>query len=186
MNNDIEKQIKIIEDTYPSPQKSQRELFKIGVRRCCNCKNVKSIDEFGKNKHIFRRRCKLCENEIAKKRWHEKRKTQTLEEAIHYKFYQAKYRSEQKGRLFNLTVEDVVNQWNKQQGFCYYTGLKMEVTPNNLNHFSIDRIDSKIGYEPDNIVICTHVINLMKKDLSSDDFIDYCMLVVNNWSKNPK
>lgn len=187
MDNEIKaKLIKEIETLYPSPQKAQRELFKLNLRRCSSCKEVKELDFFGiHSKTCYRRTCKSCESNIAKKKWHEKRANQTLDEAIQYKFYQAKYRSQSKQRDFCLSIEDVKKQWEKQNGLCYYTGVPMEIKTKNPNHFSIDRIDSSKGYAPENIVLCTHIINLMKNDFSTEIFVEYCALVVNNWHTRP-
>ena len=175
---DILNKIKEIETTL-TPNKAQRALTKIGKRRCCFCKEVKDLACFGLHSGTCRRRsCKICESVNAKEKWHKKRKNQSLEEAIAYKFYQAKYRSKVKNREFELLVNDVVKQWEKQNGKCYYTGLDMTIAPNNWNHFSIDRINSLEGYTTDNIVLCTHIVNLMKNDLPHDIFLEYCAMVV--------
>ena len=42
---------------------------------------------------------------------------------------------------------------------------------------SIDRIDSSKGYTKDNIQIVTKTINLAKRSLSDDDFIQMCLEV---------
>jgi hypothetical protein len=185
MDSDTEKNIILEIESTLSPQKAQRKLMKIGKRHCCFCKEVKDLDKFinrkdTKGKNIYRRGCKLCENAKSLERYHKKKNVQTLEEAIAYKFYQAKYRSKQKNRMFNLSIGDVVNLWNIQNGKCYYTGIDMTVLPNNYNHFSLDRKDSSQGYEPENIVLCTHVVNLMKKDMTHDLFVEYCAMVVSH------
>ncbi len=101
-----------------------------------------------------------------------------LDGAIRYKLYQAKSRTSKKSYEFSLTHDDVKTQWETQQGKCFYTGIPMTTLPKNHNYFSIDRYDSKKGYLPENIVLCCHVINLMKKDMSEADFLKFCQAVV--------
>jgi hypothetical protein len=49
---------------------------------------------------------------------------------------------------------------------CHYCGLFLQRKCN-----GVDRIDSDIGYWPSNIVSCCSHCNLMKKDLSTDEFL---------------
>lgn len=45
---------------------------------------------------------------------------------------------------------------------------------------SLDRINSSIGYTIDNVQWVHKKINMMKMDLSQEEFINYCRLVVKN------
>jgi len=76
------------------------------------------------------------------------------------------------GFEFRLIEQDLIDQFNKQQGLCYYTNLPMdmEIGSNDWNVVSIDRIDSDIGYVPSNIVLCRKIANFMKNTLSIDQF----------------
>lgn len=47
---------------------------------------------------------------------------------------------------------------------------------------SIDRIDSNKGYTRDNVVITLGVVNLMKRDLKINEFIELCSQVVNHFN----
>jgi hypothetical protein len=160
--------------------KEQLELKKQGKRKCHACKNIFPMtnEHFGYSKGIWRRRCKDCDNISATQNHHKRMLTLDLEGAIRYKIYQATYRSKQKHRQFNLTITDVKNQWIKQNGKCFYTGMELTTLPNHHNYLSIDRYDSSKGYSADNIVLCSHIINLMKKDLTEQEFRSYCQLVV--------
>lgn len=68
--------------------------------------------------------------------------------------------------------------WDAQGGVCVYTGMKMELQPNTLLSVSVERIDSSIGYTPDNTVLCCNAINRMKSDLDAQTFVDLCRSVV--------
>lgn len=167
--------------THSILMNQQIALKKEGKRRCCYCKDVfpltKEHFRLTFNSTLFARACKGCERKKALKRHHERMKTRDLPTAIRYKLYQAKYRSKNK-RAFKLTTDDVQNQWDKQQGKCFYTGQTMSVALHELNSFSIDRYDSSLGYHPNNIVLCSNAVNLMKKDMSEKDFKSLCQAIV--------
>jgi hypothetical protein len=97
------------------------------------------------------------------------------------------YRKNAKTRKidFSLTMDDLQKQFEKQNGKCAYTGLDLVLPKDFLHIFgpeiaSIDRIDSSIGYQVDNIQFVRKVINFMKYQLSHDEFIKMCKLVVEN------
>ncbi len=49
-------------------------------------------------------------------------------------------------------------------------------------NFSIDRVDSNLGYTQDNIVLCIWDINNMKFNFSQEHFIELCKMVARNFS----
>jgi hypothetical protein len=167
--------------------KRQSELRKKGKRWCHVCKETFPMTKkfFGVSKGVWRRRCKPCDSRAANKQHHERMKNLDLTGAIRYKFYQAKYRSKQKKYEFNLSIEEIKVLWEKQNGKCFYTGIEMVTLPNHYNYFSMDRYDSSKGYTSGNIVLCCHVINIMKKDMSEEDFIKYCRAVVDYKTQQP-
>jgi hypothetical protein len=75
-----------------------------------------------------------------------------------------------------LTEEDIKAQLEKQDYKCYYTGLPFsdKVIP------SVDRIDSSITYQKDNIVICDARANIMKQSMSVEEFLEMIDLIYNN------
>lgn len=76
----------------------------------------------------------------------------------------------------DITINDLVEQWNKQNGICPYTGYKL-ILPENGNlkkvdffhRASLDRIDSEKGYIKGNIQFVSTPINLMKQTQSDED-----------------
>lgn len=76
----------------------------------------------------------------------------------------------------DITIDDLVEQWEKQGGICPYTGYLL-VLPENGNIYSIDffhrasldRIDSSRGYVKGNIQFISTPINLMKQTQSDAD-----------------
>ena len=84
---------------------------------------------------------------------------------------------------FTLSIDDLKQQFVKQNGRCAYTGETI-VMPKNFiriydqNVASIDRIDSHTGYIPGNIQFTTKKINMMKQCMSHDEFVAACRAVV--------
>lgn len=96
-----------------------------------------------------------------------------------------------------ITVNDIFNIYEKQNGKCIYSGISMThnkmpseivedmrtLTTNPYN-ISIDRIDSTRDYNLHNIQLVTVSINHMKWNLSEQVFIEMCNLVSINNNKN--
>ena len=67
---------------------------------------------------------------------------------------------------YNLTLEYIKELLLKQEYKDYYTGQ----VPENYEDYSIDRIDSNLGYIEGNIVITTNRVNAMKNDMPTEEF----------------
>lgn len=67
---------------------------------------------------------------------------------------------------YNLTLEYIKELLLKQEYKDYYTGQ----VPENYEDYSIDRVDSNLGYIEGNIVITTNRVNTMKNDMSTEEF----------------
>ena len=82
-------------------------------------------------------------------------------------------------------MEDLINQWNLQNGLCYYSGLIMK-SEGNASGFqvwqrpSIDKKIPSMGYTKGNIVWCCFSINAFKQDLTDVEF--YEKLKTINWN----
>lgn len=67
---------------------------------------------------------------------------------------------------YNLTEEYIKELLEKQDYKDYYTGIR----PEDSKEYSIDRIDSSKGYIQGNVVITTNRINLMKGEMTTEEF----------------
>lgn len=84
----------------------------------------------------------------------------------------------------NVTAQDLEDYWVQQKGICALTGLRLtlpltaaDVRSSNYTA-SVDRIDSKLPYVAGNIQWVHKQVNMMKQDLSTEDFIDWCQKIV--------
>jgi len=88
---------------------------------------------------------------------------------------------------FTLNWKDLLEIYNKQDGLCYYTGLKLETefTKNQFKccspfQLSVDRIDSNVGYYKDNIVLCCYAINNLKGEFDKKTLKLFFKTISNN------
>ena len=84
------------------------------------------------------------------------------------KYSDCKSRAKKTNREFNLSVKQFLSYWNTS---CTYCGIRIET-------IGLDRIDTSKGYIIENIASCCYICNWMKRDLSYDEFIKHCKLIV--------
>lgn len=97
-----------------------------------------------------------------------------------------KRRMGDRGEALSVTLEDLRNLWEKQNGICPLTGWQLEIPPTTNwgaipftpRRASIDRIDSSIGYTLGNIRFVSVMANYCKNDFTDEDVIEFCHAVV--------
>jgi D-beta-D-heptose 7-phosphate kinase/D-beta-D-heptose 1-phosphate adenosyltransferase len=91
--------------------------------------------------------------------------------------------AEDRGLSFDINIEDIWELYLKQGGRCNLSGGKIYFSRNRKKHkqtASVDRIDSSLGYQKDNIQIVHKHINIMKHTFSQDMFITYATEIFKN------
>lgn len=160
---------------------SQTLLFEKGLRRCSACKQILPLDAFSLKQDtrpirgIYSYRCKKCSASVSLAIYH--KQYNTLEKVLALRLKVARKTKKE----LSITLEELLTQYNKQQGKCFYTGVSLLIVPNKPETLSLDRIDSKRGYHADNIVFCTARINRMKREMSLSEFVDTCMAVIDHF-----
>lgn len=93
-------------------------------------------------------------------------------------YRKVKNSSDSRSRLKGVVPEkEEIKQQLEKQGYKdYYTGLDF----NNVEEMSVDRLDSNKQYTCDNIVITNKYINMMKNDLSIEEFKKFIIDIYNN------
>ncbi len=96
-------------------------------------------------------------------------------------------RDRYKTREINITLQDLKNQWDKQNGICPYTGVKLENYTGSSNipkaspyRASVDRIDNSKGYEVGNIEFVSLMAQYAKNRFSKEELIEFCKQVATN------
>lgn len=95
-------------------------------------------------------------------------------------YYSAKTRSVSKDIEFSITLQDLLDQWDRQNGKCALSGLKINLPKNSgesLKHpfmASLDRIFPIHGYIPSNIQWVCLIGQFAKNEFSQDDLYIFC------------
>lgn len=97
-----------------------------------------------------------------------------------------KFRSgaETRGINWTLTIDDVADLMEDQNGLCALTGWDISFPDwghSDKAPASIDRIDNSIGYAKENIQLVVRKVNMMKQQYTQDEFIEVCKAVANRW-----
>lgn len=148
------------------------------TKKCLDCESTFPITDFytytrRKDGYVFYSpRCKQCESLN-----HRKRFDLSPEKRTTILFHSSKNASKRKGIPFTLTKEDILNQYNFQNGKCFYTGRPLSSISNDPNKMSIDRRNSTLGYSKENIVICCSHVNIMKRTYSEQEFVELCKTI---------
>jgi len=74
---------------------------------------------------------------------------------------------------FDIDKTFLVGLWDKQDGYCALSGLKMEHKYGLLKSASVDRIDSSKGYTKDNVQLVCKFINLGKQESTNEEVIQF-------------
>ena len=129
-----------------------------GHKRCGVCKDVKPFEEFRKGTGSFGRSyyCKVCDSKRVYKA-PDKRKIL---------LNSAKSRAKKNNLPFNLDIDDIV-----LPEVCPILGIKLEFNKGVCkdNSYSIDKIDSALGYVKGNIQIISFRANTMKSNATLEE-----------------
>lgn len=149
---------------------------------CCGKEFQKPISEYKRNLALGRsnycsRSCsgKSCNKNGKQKGNYESIKDYTynrLDEFTPFRYYLRNVRK--RFKECTITLQDLKDQWEKQQGICPYSGINLvlQTYKNHSNDIifsaSLDRIDSSKGYIPGNIQFVSTAINYMKSTMSDE------------------
>lgn len=103
----------------------------------------------------------------------------------HGKIYGSRWASwrigaEKRGIDFNVSIEYAWSIFIKQNGKCALSGIEIDFDGkwnSNKTTASLDRIDSSRGYVEGNIQWVHKTLNLMKRDMSDEEFTEWCKAV---------
>lgn len=96
----------------------------------------------------------------------------------------------QRNQVTDLSLQDLKEQWDKQNGICPYTGWQMKImqtlcdkidrTPNRA---SLDRIDSTKGYTHGNIQYVSLIAQYAKNSWNEDVLFEFANAVIQHKNK---
>lgn len=164
----------------------KRYFYSKAERKCIECKEVLTIDNF----YPLNYKCKSCylttqkeyrktNHEQVKAIEQRSKKKNKEQRKIYNDAYRLSYSGFYRGLLnscrasdkkykrdgFNLNLEWLEKQRDKQNNKCIYTKLYLVWTTNNKRKASIDRINNSLSHTIENCHLCIYPINLMKCDM---------------------
>lgn len=96
-------------------------------------------------------------------------------------FRRAKSRAKERGHEFDLEKSDIVIP-----EFCPILGIKMEHhkgrSGGKHNSPALDRIDNNKGYIKGNVIVISHLANMMKSSANEEQLLSFANWVLNNVS----
>ena len=90
------------------------------------------------------------------------------------------YGAQSRGIEFSVNAKDLWELFERQTGRCAISGIAISFGPKGKITASLDRIDSTKGYKIGNIQWVHKIINIMKWQLSSEEFVQWCRIVTEN------
>ncbi len=137
----------------PKPQK--RIQISKDEFQCVECGVTKNQVEFGS-----RGACRKCKNGIPCT--YMRMKVSAAKQTAKTRSYSG---------VFSITTETVIAQYFAQRGLCFYTGVPMRFKGRKFM-LSIERINPKLNYSPDNIVLIIGEFNVARTgSFTKDKFL---------------
>lgn len=158
----------VIEYAYKDERKIRR------WKCICDCGNISYIitQSLTQGKSTKCKRCASNEKII------------TYKKISYYFFNRIRHKAKERNIEFHISVDDIWNQYLKQDKKCNLSGIEVYFSNTNKNReygtASVDRIDSNKDYTIDNIQIVHKHINMMKNIYSQEYFIEMCSKVALN------
>ena len=146
----------------------------MGIHKKCKiCGETKSVDDFYKSQRGSK--CKVCTLNITREYKRKKRKNSEFKKSEGVKQKERRIRlwqntlihdSKHRGIENTLTVSDVNEMYESQNGLCYW--FKIPLIPSNKTKHpqqpSLDRLDRNKGYTKDNVVLCCYSANIGRNE----------------------
>lgn len=101
-------------------------------------------------------------------------------------FYALKRGAEQRNLSFDISIEYIWDLFLQQKRKCILSGQSLRFPlyrDDNTGTASLDRIDARIGYRPDNVQWVHKDINFMKQEMDNQEFIKMISLIYKHTRK---
>ncbi len=168
------------------PEPSQFQIVTNNSKRCSECREVLATDCFrymGVNTASgFCSMCKACcySKRVRSKECVRKRvlKHSSIDRFLCHLWQNAKGNAKRRKLEFVLAREWMRHAYDQQGGRCYYSGIPMTFMERCVgSNISLERINCKIGYVPDNVALCCWAINMSKGTQSIEEWLDWASKV---------
>ena len=130
--------------------------------------------------HKEEKLCKKCSNSLPENNAHKGWVNGVLRLSFVRKY---EVNAAMRGIDWNINFHYLADLLIEQDFKCALTGWDIDAMGVGHNTASLDRIDSSIGYEFDNVQWVHKMVNMCKQQYSQEDFIDMCnsVSIYNEW-----
>lgn len=174
-NYTIEEKLKCedcLEKTRIKERKEHSDKRDFGLCLDCGC-DLETLTR-GFRKEV--QRCEPCYEKLRETEFNrpDRNRNYKAEAKTNIELLYVRYNIGSKKR--NIQFELTIEEFNKLVcSPCYYCNVYSEEEV-----IGVDRVDSEIGYILDNVVPCCEYCNIMKNDLSLEDFIEHVSKIYHN------
>lgn len=155
-----------------------------GFRRCSECDKNLPLADFSpsRRKHKVTSQCRACARTICSDyraknpevvaKWRESQVTRRRRDWADTLVRGSRSSARTRGLSHSISKELLHRLWAEQGGRCKWLGVEMldVVGERDPLQVSLDRIDPKRGYEPDNVALTTMLANLGRSTCSAGRF----------------
>ena len=161
----------------------------MGTRKTCKiCGETKNIDNFYKSQRGLK--CKDCALQITREYKKQKRKDLEFRKSEVIKQKERRVRlwqntlihDSKRGREHTLTVNDINEMYQSQNGLCYWFNIPL-IPSDNSKHPqqpSLDRLDRNKGYTKDNVVLACYSANIGRNENDLETWQNFLNLLFKN------
>jgi hypothetical protein len=158
------------------------------MKKCVICSEEKELTEFYSSQRG--RKCKDCILKITRDYKRNKRLDDEFKQLESVKQKERRIRLWQNTLIHDskhrkientLTVDDINEMYEKQNGLCFWFGVPM--LPSDLKKHpqqpSIDRLDRTKGYTKENVVLCCYSANIGRNENDIETWEKFISLLLN-------
>ena len=169
--------------------------WKEGKLLCHCCGEYKDELEFSPNgeanpvRNNHRSICKSCTTKRQRERLIKLEDKIKLKNCINSRFLAARDRANKHKIPFNITLDYLLDLWDKQCGICALSGITMtfELKKGRTHtNVSIDKIDRTKGYVIGNIQLVCMACNQIKSDMTEETMYYFCKNIVEQYENKNK
>lgn len=153
-----------------------------GTKYCRSCQTTKEVSKFHadkSNKDGLQIYCAVCKVRALNM------SSSKFEAFVDKLFTDLKKNATKRNIAVKIKLSDILDLYKEQNGRCVYTDILMthDRIPKensrltNPHNISVDRIDSTCPYTKTNIQLVCVIVNLIKYDMTENDFLNVCIKV---------
>lgn len=155
-----------------------------GLRPCSTCGELLPADSehfYRKKSGILSSECRNCFRQRSSRNQHARHHAGGVDYHLSYIVRGVRQRARKNALECNIDAEFLKTLLEKQDGLCAISKIPRTFTKGQghiSTNASVDRVDSSKGYTRDNVQLVAHQVNTMKSNLSINELIEWCKLVI--------